>query len=53
MNDTAPAALGPQPRDLTEAELDGVSGGTAPQTKSENLAPYLVLTLQNTLVSSY
>jgi hypothetical protein len=42
-----------QTRELTDAELDAVSGGAAPQTKSENLAPYLVLTLQNTLVSSY
>jgi hypothetical protein len=55
-NRTPLAAIGPQAYELTDAELDGISGGdtnTTKQTTAHKTEDYLFLSMQNTLIANY
>ena len=56
-NRTPLAAIGPQAYELTDAELDGVSGGDTNTTKQtatpSRVHEQMLISMQNTLIANY
>jgi hypothetical protein len=57
-NRTPLAAIGPQAYELTDAELDGVSGGDTNTTKqtttpSSRVHEHMLISMESTLIANY